>query len=222
MIFVKYPTRGTVKTRLAKTIGNADATLLYKEFVDTIINRTESKDVTRVVFYTPYNKRYDIMQWLGKDFIFYPQRGKDLGKRLRNAFALVFNKGAKNAIVIGTDSPLIDQDLIRKALDKLKQCHCVIGPSRDGGYYLLGLSCFCEEIFKGIQWSSASVFEQTLNCIKRAGLAVDILPAGFDVDTKEDLLFLKEELQRRTPAGPQHLDRLREIIDNVFVDVGSK
>lgn len=191
IIFVKYPKPGSVKTRLAKQIGKENAALLYRLFVKTILSATEDKGFARLIFYAPRGKRNEIKDWIGPDSIIYPQMGDGLGERLSNAFRLAFKKGAKRVVVIGSDSPAIDRKVIRRAFRELEKKDCVIGPALDGGYYLLGLSSFCEELFCGIDWSTEKVFQQTLDKIGNSKMKVSILEENFDVDEVEDLIAFK-------------------------------
>lgn len=196
IIFVKYPQPGFVKTRLAKEIGKENAASLYRLFVEAILSRTDDKNFNRVIFYTPAEKRHQIKDWIGSDMDIYPQKGKDLGERLSHAFKFIFEKGAKRAVVIGSDSPTIDKKIILQAFKELEYNECVIGPSSDGGYYLVGLSYFHTEIFKDITWSTNKVYEQTLNRLRKLKLKFSSLDELFDVDNFEDLVTLKRSLRR--------------------------
>lgn len=203
-IFVKYPQEGFVKTRLAREIGKENANELYRLFVETILARIKDKNFTRVIFYAPISKRNEIKRWLGDDLVLYPQRGKDLGKRLSNAFNYSFKSGAKRAVVIGTDSPTLNKKLILDAFKKLKDTQCVLGPAFDGGYYLVGLTSFHEEIFQHIDWSSDNVFNQTLGRIKKLRISFSLLDKELDIDNIDDLrnfCLRLPEIHKREPAG---------------------
>lgn len=199
IIFVKYPQAGFVKTRLSKTIGKQSAALLYKLFVETIIATTKDIFFKRIIFFTPPSKRKEFVKWLGKDLEFFPQRGNNLGRKMSNAFKEVFKHGAKRVAIIGTDSPLIDNRIIRKAFSILETKRCVVGPSLDGGYYLLGLSGFYRQIFEGIDWGTDRVFRQTLNSIKKLSIKYSILGKHFDVDDMEGLDRLNKRLKKKLP-----------------------
>jgi uncharacterized protein len=192
--FVKYPQAGLVKTRLAKKIGDKNAALLYRLFTEAILARTKDNAFRRYIFYTPTKKKNQIKNWLGSGFGIFPQKGRGLGERLSYAFEFFFRRGAKRVIVIGTDNPLLDKNIILKSFEKLKSSQCVIGPSQDGGYYLLGLSCFYKEIFQGIDWSTDKVLRQTLRLLKKLKIKFSLLDESFDVDNMDDLINLKERL----------------------------
>lgn len=191
IIFVKYPQAGFVKTRLAKEIGNEEAALIYRRFVETILKQTNDTNFNRFIFYTPAHKRSQILEWLGHHLDTFAQEGKGLGQRLSNAIESAFRKGAKKVVVIGSDIPAIDKKIILKAFKGLENNESVIGPSSDGGYYLLGLSSFNREIFKNISWGTNKVLKETINKLKRLGLRFNFLEKLSDVDNLNDLLRLK-------------------------------
>jgi hypothetical protein len=197
IIFIKYPQPGFVKTRLAKEIGKERAASLYRLFAETILARIKDKSFTRFIFYCPASKKKQIRAWLGPDLSnIYPQKGRDLGEKLTHAFEFTFKKGAKKVVAIGTDSPAIDKEVILRAFEELESRDCVIGPSSDGGYYLLGLSSFYREIFKNIMWSTDRVFRQTLNRLEELKLNFSSLEEHFDVDNIRDLIVLKDRLEK--------------------------
>lgn len=215
IIFVKYPQEGFVKTRLAREIGKKNASKLYRLFVETILARIKDKSFTRVIFYTPISKRNEIKRWLGEDLALYPQKGKDLGGRLSGAFRIVFKSGAKRVVVIGTDSPALNKKLILGAFKKLKETQCVLGPAFDGGYYLVGLTSFYEEIFQHIDWSSDNVFNQTMGAIKKLRISFSLLDKGIDIDNKDDLSILSRHLPGIYKENPTGLDPLKKFLDKV-------
>ena len=213
IIFIKYPRKGTVKTRLAKDLGEGSSAFLYRKFTETIVQRTNSDKYRQVVFYTPKAKRGAFRKWLGKDLDLYLQEGKSLGQRMSNAFRLLFEKGAKRIVIIGSDSPLLDKKLVEKAFQELEKNGSVVGPCLDGGYYLLGLSSFCKELFENIAWSRNTVFKETLGAIKRQDLSLRLLPKSFDVDRKNDLYLLLEELEKPANKGLKSLkDEIVEVL----------
>ena len=218
IIFVKYPQAGFVKTRLAKEIGKVKASLLYRLFVETILARTEDTGFTRVIFYSPAHKRKQIKDWLGPNLKLYPQEEEVLGDRLSYAFRFAFEKGAKRVIVIGTDSPTLDREVVLDAFERLKNVQCVLGPALDGGYYLLGLSSFYREIFKGIEWSSDKVFNQTLESLKKLKIKFSLLDEDFDIDNINDLMILRRRLPQIHKTNSADLSSLIEALDKILND----
>lgn len=194
IIFIKYPQPGFVKTRLAKDIGKENASILYRLFVEAVLSRTKDRDFKRIIFYYPPESKNRIRNWIGQDYDIYAQKGIDLGNRLSNAFEFTFKKGAKRVIAIGTDSPHLDKKIILKGFKELENKPSVVGPTLDGGYYLLGLSQFHQELFQDISWGTHKVFRQTLDILKKLKIKFSLLEKELDVDTLDDLILLKNKL----------------------------
>jgi rSAM/selenodomain-associated transferase 1 len=192
LLFVKSPIKGQAKTRLAAEIGEDSAVGLYKCFVEDLIALVENLDVqVRLCFYPPGGK-LNFLEWLGERHCYVAQTGNDLGERLKNAFDNAFKEGFSKVVAIGSDSPDLPEDFLRQAFKELDSYDAVIGPSSDGGYYLVGFSqkSFLPEAFDNMSWSSDSVFEQTLRVLKRNRQSVHLLPLWHDVDTAADLKSL--------------------------------
>ncbi len=215
IVFVKYPEAGCVKTRLAKSIGKKEAAYVYGLFVELLLKRTLNMTSERLIFYAPANKRDEISSWLGDDSRLYPQKGDDLGQRMSNAFRFAFAEGARKTVIVGTDIPFLGKEVILRAFKNLENHQCVIGPSLDGGYYLLGLSHFDGRIFHNIHWGTGKVLNQTLGIIHRLGLTYSLLEKHFDVDDIEDLLRLRLGLGKYKKTGLQELDYLRDKLDEL-------
>lgn len=194
IIFMKYPEPGLVKTRLAKDIGKQKASLLYRLFVEAVLKGTQDRRFARIIFYWPPEKKIQIRNWIGSDLEIYPQKGVDLGERLSHAFKFAFEKRAKRVIAIGTDCPTLESRVIVEAFRRLKDSSCVLGPALDGGYYLVGLSSFYPELFKGIPWGQNTVLEKTKDKIKNSGLKFSILKPYPDIDSLADLNLVKDKL----------------------------
>ncbi len=186
--FCKYPTETKVKTRIAETLGNKFAASIYKIFAEhTFRELLKTETVVPYLFFTEKNDKEKIEKWSGNKFILELQEGNDLGNRMYNAFKKVINKGSKKTIVIGTDIPDMSSNIIRNAMYALDNSDVVIGPSNDGGYYLLGMKKLYKNLFSGIEWSSESVLSLTLKKINTLNLSYTMLPELIDVDTEDDL-----------------------------------
>jgi rSAM/selenodomain-associated transferase 1 len=216
IVFVKYPKPGLVKTRLAKSIGKDKATLFYRLFVEAVLRRTEDKNFKRIIFYTPAEKEKEFKKWLGRNEALYPQKGINLGERLSYAFKFAFQRQAKRVIAIGTDSPLIENKIINRGFQELKNKPCVIGPSKDGGYYLIGLSGLYKKIFKDIEWGTHLVISQTFEAMKKLKLKFGILKEELDVDALEDLIALRNILKKRKSTKITEFKRILELINIVM------
>lgn len=208
MIFVKAPVPGHVKTRLCPPLSLEEAAALYRAFVQDTVERLSGSDWTLEIAYKPI-KPLENLSWLDPEIPFFQQEGFDLGARLAHAFEKAFSSGARQVVAIGSDSPELFPSLLEKAFEGLNSTNAVLGPTHDGGYYLIGLSRPCPEIFSGIPWSTAKVYRETLEKISRLRLSWRELPKFRDVDTPEDLKSLRESL-RRLP--PQELPRTRKAM----------
>ncbi|MBI3189340.1 MAG: TIGR04282 family arsenosugar biosynthesis glycosyltransferase [Ignavibacteriales bacterium] len=189
IVFARYPHPGKVKTRLAQTLGNTKAVELYRACVEHIFNECNklSDNTKKFLFFADEDDASSIERWVPRQFRYVPQLGNTLGERMSNAFSHVFNIGLKKAIIVGTDVPDITANVLKEAINSLDDADVVIGPSRDGGYYLLGMNQFHPELFDDIPWSTNVVFERTMAMIQRLGLRVKSLTTLMDIDTEADL-----------------------------------
>ena len=199
LIFVKYPEPGLVKTRLAATLGAECAAEIYRRLVAEVFLRLpEDEDV--IVCFDPAERREEIERWLngiatGKRLHFLPQCVGDLGARLTDAFAETFARGFQQVAAIGTDCVEIDAAIFAETWTTLDTHDVAIGPSEDGGYYLIALTAPSPAIFEKIPWSSASVLAETLARAASENLRIHLLPILHDVDTEEDWRRAEQRLR---------------------------
>lgn len=188
IIFVKDPVPGKVKTRLIPAVGEETATAIYK----TLLSHTErvcsEVQSDRFVFYADEVVKDDI--WRENLYIKKAQQGGDLGERMSAAFHELFNEAYKRIVIIGSDCPELTAVHIREAFEFLKWGDAVIGPAFDGGYYLLGLRVFIEEVFMDKSWSTDSVFAGTISDFEKLGLNYKVLDSLHDLDRPEDLRLI--------------------------------
>lgn len=192
LLFVKNPTIGQVKTRLAQGIGPRTAAELYRNFIFDILATLRTLNVSLRVFFDPPQALQSLRKLIGGQYCYVPQAGDDLGQRMKNAFIRAFNEGFSSVIVIGSDSPDMPVDFLEQAFVVLDNYDVVIGPVSDGGYCLIGFTAegFCPAAFDKINWSTDRVFQQTFNILKQHRLSVYRLPMWHDVDTPADLELL--------------------------------
>lgn len=189
IIFLRYPRNGEVKTRLAKTTSPELATDIYKIFSENLINIIKRiPNINRFTFYSKESDKEVIMEWLGSKLLFSQQQGDDLGNKMKNAFEKVFSIGTQKVIIVGTDIPDLSKEIIVDAYGALDNHDVVIGPSNDGGYYLIGMKNFYSGIFEEIEYSTPTVLKVTLEKVKQLKLTYHLLPTLRDIDNKEDLL----------------------------------
>lgn len=198
LVFLKYPEPGRVKTRLAQSIGEKEATRLYRSMAEQVIRETESSDYDQYLLIDPPEEKAAFERWLGKQRKCLPQSSGDLGKKLAGAFCAAFEAGALHVIAIGTDCPYVSHKDIGRAFFWLREKEAVLGPASDGGYYLIGLQRDAFEIldgnlhrlFEDISWSTEEVHRQTVQRMENFGLDYLDLPEKRDIDTLEDLLMM--------------------------------
>jgi rSAM/selenodomain-associated transferase 1 len=193
LFFVKNPERGKVKSRLAAVIGGDSAVRLYKNLVVQMLSTLKEGTFPLYICFFPKNAQKPIRNWLGREYLYMPQNGKDLGERMRNGFIDGFATGYKRVVLIGSDIPDLPMKYIEEAFKSLKEMDAVIGPAFDGGYYLIGFKdkTFSPQVFEGIAWGTRTVFDETMKKLKRFRRAVHTLPYQRDIDTAEDLKRLK-------------------------------
>jgi len=194
LFFVKLPEKGSVKTRLAKDLGHGFVQTLYRNFVFDMLDTLAEANLPIIVYFHPPESGAAVSKWLGKNYTYAPQKGVDLGERMKNAFADVFADGFSKAIILGSDLPDLQNVVLDAAFSALDLNDSVIGSAYDGGYYLIGFrhNSFLPEVFKGISWGTDTVLKDTLNILKKKNYRVSILPELRDVDTIEDLKALYE------------------------------
>lgn len=190
IIFGRYPEVGKVKTRLIPALGPAGAAALQKRLTEQTMaeaQRYASQTGTRVVFCHDGGHRKKILRWLNiKGGNCRPQASGDLGYRMSVAMGSAFRRGAQRVVLLGTDIPNVRTVTLRHAFDRLTHHELVLGPSTDGGYWLIGMSRE-ENLFDGIAWSTPTVLEQTMAMAKRKAMRASLLDPLTDVDTPEDL-----------------------------------
>ena len=183
IMFIKEPKLGFVKTRLACTIGNEVTLDLYKCFVKDLITTLE--DTAYDFTLCTYGDTKIIKETFGS-FNNYEQEQGDLGIKMSKAFETQF-ESYENIVLIGSDTPYIQKETFEDAFVNLHLGKTVIGPSSDGGYYLIAFTRknFNKELFKDITWSTSSVLEQTLQKVNKKELY--LLKELNDIDIYEDL-----------------------------------
>ena len=221
IVFVKNPIPGQVKTRLIPYLSPEQAASLYQAFLVDWCNALSTISTAhRVIAYTPPNSLDSLQTLIGEDPVYIPQAGRSLGERLIAAARWACDQGYTRFLFVGSDSPTLPIQYVERALDLLESREVVIGPSVDGGYYLIGFSkhgasLSIPTIFEGIAWSTEVVFRQTLGKIQEINAKLSLLPPWYDVDTPAGLQLLRDHLFGLNLAGginpaPQTYSKLRE------------
>lgn len=194
LLFVKYPTAGEVKTRLASSCSGESAAELYRALVNDIVSRLRGATMDLLICYTPDAARADLQDWLGTDLKYISQKGDGLGERMENAFREAFFMGYRRAVLAGSDVPGLTQDIVQSGLDVLTPQVASVGPASDGGYYLIGFEKygFAPEVLQGMEWSHTEVCHRTVNRLDALGIECVQLKELDDIDTMADLRQLVE------------------------------
>ena len=208
-IMAKAPRPGDVKTRLCPPLSPAQAADLGRAFLrDKIAQLRALPGVTPVIAFAPEDERA-LFARLAPGFTLVPQRGDDLGARLHSTLDELLRRGHAAALAIDSDTPTLPSELLEEAVRVFESADVdvVLGPTEDGGYYLVGVRAARRELFDAIPWSTAAVLTTTLAHARTAGLRTVCLPSWFDVDTPADLERLRAALDA-TAAGAGQTRRL--------------
>lgn len=186
ILFLKYPERGAVKTRLARALGDDLTYKLYQCFLADIAAMMRQVNAETVIVYSGP---------AGVTFPDFPgvccilQRGSDIGERMYFAMQDVLALGFERCVLVGSDSPDLPAHLVNDAFEKLIKVDVVLGPGQDGGYYLVGCNrvSLCRPMFSDIHWSTAGVLLETLGRIAETGLVTAQVEQWCDIDELDDL-----------------------------------
>lgn len=203
-IMAKAPIAGTVKTRLVPPLTAEQATELYRALLlDQFEHLRQFGGAARYVFYAPADAEKMLGDLGGADYAYRAQSGGDLGARMAQVFAELWRLGHKNIVLIGSDLPALPLEFVREAFTRLStaQHRVVLGPSRDGGYYLIGMNRATPEIFANMTWSHDRVLADTTARLDGLGVSYSMLPSWFDLDVAEDFQCLPTWLKPESPSA---------------------
>lgn len=202
VVFLKYPEPGRVKTRLAAAVGPAQAADIYRELVELTLvavgqwlmgEPAGGPERHAWLYLDPPHQLSESQRWLSPKLRnwqrrprWVPQPGGDLGDRLETVFSQGFSDGFSAVIAVGTDCPALSAASLSRAATHLGTHPGVIGPSADGGYYLIGVNSHRPELFRNIPWSSSQTRAATLAAAHQSGLSFATLPTLADIDTHQD------------------------------------
>ena len=199
LVFLKAPRPGYVKTRLAATIGGEAANRLYRELAERQLEAIPSHWRSEVC-YAPRGARREMVAWLGRRTRLRLQDGDDLGARLTTAFRTAFERGSKRVLAIGADCPDLDAACLNAAANALNDCDAVLGPAKDGGYYLIGMRRNLPRLFEDIAWSSSTVLRTTIERARESKASVRLLVEKEDIDDFDSLQRYRSRERRELNA----------------------
>lgn|SRR5690554_1383423 len=193
ILFTRIPKLGRIKTRLEPFLGKEQCVKLQTAFIKDIYDKLKDKDMDIIISYTEEGD-LDVLRGIaGSDARLIKQVGPDIGDKMRNAIKKVLSE-YKRVVLIGSDIPLLEKSDIETAFQVLETRDMVISPTYDGGYYLIGMKKDHPEVF-GIQYSTSSVFEETVERIRMLGKSYQRGSLQLDIDDKEDFLKLHRILK---------------------------
>ncbi len=194
IVFMRYPQAGCVKTRLVPKLGKEGAARFYRNMVEHIVAKISpvATEMIQLSLYYTGASPQQMTSWLGDSFPFMEQQGDNLGARMLDAFQTSKNNNFRRTILIGSDCPAIDPALINQGFRKLLTHDLVLGPTFDGGYYLIGLTGKVSDekighLFSEIKWGTGTVYRQSVAKAKAINLSLATLPKHNDIDRPEDL-----------------------------------
>lgn len=185
IIFVRHPELGKVKTRLAKVIGDEQALAVYNLLLSHTRQISIPLNCRKFIYYTDQVIEHDI--WTFPGYTKRQQFGEELGARMSNAFKELFEQGFKRVMIIGSDCYKLQTHVLEQAIDALNDNDVVVGPTFDGGYYLLGSNQYIPELFTEKDWSTDQVATQTISTISQLKMNHSLLEKLHDVDEAADL-----------------------------------
>jgi uncharacterized protein len=194
IIFTRYPEAGKVKTRLIPALGKTGAAALHRKMAEQTIAQARLYAGEIEVRFTGGNQQL-MHEWLGPGLLYREQQGASLGEKISSALTEAFTQGKNKVVIIGSDCPRLTVKHINTAFQALAgESELVIGPATDGGYYLLGLCKYNQELFSEISWGSNHVYRQTMDAATKLSIKTTSLEYLADVDQPDDLTLWANRL----------------------------
>jgi uncharacterized protein len=190
ILFTRYPKPAKVKTRLIPILGAEGACALHRDLVEHTVQQidrlTAFQPLSVEVRYAGGNPAL-MRKWLGGAREYSPQGHGRLGLRMKCAFDQAFQAGFNRAVLIGSDIPGLNAEILKEAFFALLFHDLVLGPANDGGYYLIGMTRLLPPLFENIPWGTPVVLEKTLKVSRNLGLTIGLLEPLADIDRPDDL-----------------------------------
>ncbi len=215
ILFARDPILGKVKTRLSPFLADETILRLYTCFLqDSIKNIMQVENVDRFVGVAPSNESGFFTETLVSDIRLFVQEGEKLGDKMRRAIQDRLAEGYERVVIIGSDSPSLPVSYIYRALSSDKDM--ILGPSTDGGYYLIGMRGKVVEVFNGVTWGTETVLRETCEHLEQNGASLELLPVWYDVDSPEDLKFFKTHLDLIEKARLGKAGETGKLLDEIL------
>jgi glycosyltransferase A (GT-A) superfamily protein (DUF2064 family) len=214
-----------VKTRLAQFLPASAVTAFYSCLLDDTLSLARSLGSVEVAVMCPAADVGDLSRLAGNAVQVVAQAGDGLAAGLTSVFAHFAASGQQRTIAFNSDSPHLPPSVLEDAFDALAACDMVVGPTHDGGYYLVGAKASYPGLFNGDGMGTANALEILLERIRRLGLSVRFAEAFYDVDVASDLVRLEAELRLAPPRAPQTaawLAEWREVVAQLKPAAGDR
>lgn len=212
--FTRVPRPGQTKTRLLPILSGEQCAAVHTAFLRDLNALYTGLDCDVILSHAPDPDRSALEELFPTAAAFWPQQGEDLGARMHDAFCRAFQQGYEAVLLTGSDLPELNRDCLAKAFTALETADVTLGPTSDGGYYLVGMKAPCAQVFQGHQYGGATVWESTMAAIAAAGLTAAAAPGLDDVDTPEDLRRLA-----KTVRPDSHTGRCLQELEKAGVDL---
>lgn len=213
LLFAKVPRPGAVKTRLTPVLSPSEAARLYTAFLRDTVRKVRQLDADVRLYLAPPLPD-DELEGVPSDVSIYDQRGDSLGPRMKYAFQETLDEGFEQVLLMGSDHPTLPLSFVRQGFRALRQDRAVcIGPTDDGGFYLIGMSAFYPQFFEEMSYSHSRVLSDTLARADRTDARITVLPRWYDVDTPQDLGRMCRELTEKGDAP-----NTRRLVDHLGLE----
>ena len=216
IIFTREPVPGTTKTRLMPYYSAEKCAELHRCFLKDMAREMRKADADIIVAYTGGEPVY-LRETFGRNAEYIAQRGDDLGQKMKNAFTDAFSMGYKRVILTGTDIPELKAESVNTAFEMLESYDIVLGPTTDGGYYLIGMNILHPEAFDVKLYGVSTVFDETANSIKEAGLTVSFADEYRDIDERKDIADLRGRIRDDASAAGRYTRRF--LMENIDISI---
>jgi len=220
-VFARCPNPGMLKTGLEQVLGEKHAAFLARAFLlDTISNSLRVRNASIIIAHWPPDSREDFEEIIylfsreeknrrirqrSSDIRLIPQHGADPGERMARVSENLFEMGAEKVLITGSDSPQLHPSIFRAALELLNKKQVVLGPTFDGGYYMVGMRNPHPEIFNGINWGGPTVYREMVKILIESKVDWQELELSYDIDSPQNLEQLYYEIDTLRLTGDNTL-----------------
>ncbi len=203
VIMAKAPKLGSVKTRLAESLSLQAVTELYRCLLNDTIALAQALDHVEIAIMCPPSDVEDLSRAVAKTVCIVPQTGQGLAAGLASVFTHFATPGHQRVLAFNSDSPHLPASVLESAFDVLQACDLVVGPTHDGGYYLVGAKASHPGLFASDGMGTANALEALLTRARAQGLSVHLADPFYDIDVEGDLTQLAAELRLAPARAPQ-------------------